>query len=259
MPVPNVQRFSVAGGWRDDSGADVALQAGDSFVVADGRVRGWAEHWERFGLACAQEGIEAGEIAAFREAVAARLPRQGRWFPRLELVGPAGDLLLRLRLRPAPPATSEAAVWTAPPGDPRLDPRRKGPDLEWLGALRERARAQGADEALLVNDKRWVLEGAYSSLLWWENDTLLAVPDGARILPGVTRRLLLNLAAEAGVRVAYVAPTTERLDGREAWLTSALHGIRRISRWVTPTITAGADRETGRWRAMLDSLGTRIV
>ena len=40
-----------------------------------------------------------------------------------------------------------------------------------------------------------LLEGAYSSLLWWEDDTLCVVADTRRCSVGVTRALLLDLAA----------------------------------------------------------------
>ena len=51
-----------------------------------------------------------------------------------------------------------------------------------------------------------LLEGAYTSLLWWEDDALCAVPDDAPILDGVTRALLLGLAADAAAEVRFRRP-----------------------------------------------------
>src|SRR4051795_2419456 len=125
---------------------------------------------------------------------------------------------MRLAGRPAPPRDPEvgARVFAGP--DPRRAPRGKGPDLERLGALRADAARHGAGEALLSDGAGRLLEGAYTSLLWWEDDTLCAVPDDAPILDGVTRALLLALAAGAGVPVHYRRPRAAELDGREVWL-----------------------------------------
>ena len=50
--------------------------------------------------------------------------------------------------------------------------------------LRERAAGRGAGEAVLADADGRLLEGAYTSLLWWEGETLWAVPDDAPICPG---------------------------------------------------------------------------
>ena len=97
-------------------------------------------------------------------------------------------------MRPAPPREPTVVAWIADVPDPRRAPRRKGPDLERLAALRERAAAHGAGEAVLADADGRLLEGAYTSLLWWEGETLCAVPDDAPILPGITRALLIELA-----------------------------------------------------------------
>jgi branched-subunit amino acid aminotransferase/4-amino-4-deoxychorismate lyase len=238
-----------------------ALLAADSWLVEDGAVRGYEAHWSRFGGCCGELGVQAGVLARFRRGVTAALPRAGRWFPRVELVAgavgngagartapDAGAGRLRLRLRPAPPAAREARVIVAPPGDPRSRPRRKGPDLELLLALRARAVAAGADELLLCDDDGRVLEGALSSLLWWEDDTLCTTPDD-RTLPGVTRALLLAIARERGVAIAVRSPLPAQLAGCETWLTNALHGIRVVSWGPQP---AGSARRRAPWQAELD-------
>ena len=109
-----------------------------------------------------------------------------------------------MRVRPAPPREPTVVAWIADVPDPRRAPRRKGPDLERLAALRERAAEHGAGEAVLVDADGCLLEGAYTSLLWWEGETLWAVPEEAPILPGITRALLIELARE---RVALRAPS----------------------------------------------------
>jgi len=110
-------------------------------------------------------------------------------------------------------------VIVAPPGDPRIRPRWKGPDLETLIALRAQAVAAGADELLLCDNEGRLLEGALSSLLWWESDTLCTTP-AERTLPGITRALLLGIAAERGVAIRLRSPLPAELVSRETWLTS---------------------------------------
>jgi branched-subunit amino acid aminotransferase/4-amino-4-deoxychorismate lyase len=161
---------------------------------------------------------------------------------------------LALRIRRAPPPAREARVIAGPAGDPRRHPRRKGPDLELLAGLRARAREQGADELLLRDAQGALLEGALSSLLWWEGDALCTTPD-ERTLPGVTRTLLLAIARERGVELRVRAPLPADLAGRETWLTSALHGIRVVSAWLAPSQEAGAASHAPAWREELDRDG----
>ena len=233
-----------------DGARAAALLAADSWLVDEGYERAAGAHWARFGAACLELGVARDELAAFRGAVVAVLPPDGRWFPRVELTGDG----LALRLRRAPPLAREARVLVGPPGDPRRHPRRKGPDLELLARLRGQARAAGADELLLCDAQGRLLEGALSSLLWWEDDALCTTPD-ERALPGVTRALLLRIAGERGVEVRRRAPDPAELAAREAWLTSALHGIRTVSAWVAPRQQAGAPERAGEWREALDRHG----
>ncbi|HEV2775395.1 MAG TPA: aminotransferase class IV [Solirubrobacteraceae bacterium] len=233
------------------TGAPAApLLAADSWLVDEGYERAAGAHWARFGATCLQLGVDRGQLASFRAAVVAALPADGRWFPRVELTRDG----LVLRLRRAPPLAREARVLVGARGDPRTHPRRKGPDLELLAGLREQARAAGADELLLCDTQGRLLEGALSSLLWWEGDALFTTPDESA-LPGVTRALLLAIARERGVEVRRWAPDPAQLAGREAWLTSALHGIRTVSGWVAPRQPAAAPTRAPAWREELDRHG----
>ena len=225
-----------------------ALLAADSWLVADGRARAVDRHWARFTAACDEHGVGPEALARFRERVERELPAHGRWFPRIEL---RDDGELAVLVRPAPAREPTVVAWIADVPDPRRFPRRKGPDLERLGALRERAAAHGAGEAVLADSDGRLLEGAYTSLLWWEGETLCAVSDDAPILPGVTRSLLIELAVEHGTPVARRRPAPEELAGRETWLVSALHGIRTVTRWVGGTPTGAASR-AATWQGLLE-------
>jgi branched-subunit amino acid aminotransferase/4-amino-4-deoxychorismate lyase len=236
------------------SAPPAALLVADSWLVDEGYQRAAAAHWARFGGSCRALGIDRDELRRFEVAARAALPLEGRWFPRVELT--AQGLALRLRRAPRAAGTEDAhaGVLVGPPGDPRSHPRRKGPDLELLAGLRARARAHGADELLLSDAGGRLLEGALSSLLWWEDDALCTTPD-EYALPGVTRALLLDIARARGIEVRVQAPLPEDLAGCETWLASALHGIRVVSAWVAPQIAAGEGVRAPAWREELDRDG----
>jgi branched-subunit amino acid aminotransferase/4-amino-4-deoxychorismate lyase len=216
-----------------------ALLAADSWLVDDGRVRAVDRHWARFAATCREHGVAAGALTAFRAEVERALPAEGRWFPRVELRA-GGDLAVEVRA--APPREPTVVAWVSDVPDPRRAPCRKGPDLERLAGLRERAAAHHAGEAVLADADGRLLEGAFTSLLWWEGEALCVVPDDAPILPGVTRALLIELARERGVPVAQRRPAPPELAGCETWLVSALHGIRAVTRWAGGPPAAVAPR-----------------
>jgi branched-subunit amino acid aminotransferase/4-amino-4-deoxychorismate lyase len=228
------------------------VAAADSWLVEDGRARGAALHWARFARGCGEAGVAVP--AGLRAAVEHALPVTGRWWPRVEA---RADGDVRLAVRPAPARQPTVAAWVCDRADPRVAPRRKGPDLERLGALRAEAARHGAEEAVLTDGDGRLLEGAYTSLLWWDDGALCAVPDDAPILDGVTRRLLLGLAAAGGVAVRHERPAPAGLAGREVWLTSAVHGIRAVRAWADGT-RAGAASRAREWQARLAALAEPV-
>jgi len=230
------------------------LLAADSWLVDDGRVRAVQRHWARFDATCREHGVDAGALAELRAEVARAVPPRGRWFPRVEL---RADGELAVHVRPAPAREPTVVAWVADVADPRRQPRRKGPDLERLAALRQRAAAHGAGDALLCDAEGHLIEGAFTSLLWWEGETMCAVPDHAPILLGITRALLLELARDRGTPVAQRRPRPQELSDRETWLVSALHGIRVVTGWANGGPPAGRAPRAGGWQHLLDGLTAR--
>jgi branched-subunit amino acid aminotransferase/4-amino-4-deoxychorismate lyase len=237
--------------WHDEAGefrrehraeGPRAVLVADSFLLEDGCVRGWDEHRRRFEESC--RGVGYALAANVYEQLARILPAAGRWFPRVELVSLSRGDRVRLHLRPAPTRLAQITVWPVTAAEALINPRHKGPDLQFLVALRAQARARGAHEALMLDDRGHAIEGALSNLLWWEDDVLCAVPEHAPILPGVTRALLLGSARASGQAVRLAIPRLADLRGREVWLTNSLHGVSRVSAW-----SDGAASVSGRWRA----------
>ena len=233
--------------------ADTQLLVADSWLVHEGRVRGLDRHRDRFLRACNDCGGPSPEqLDEFWRDMTAALPRTGSWFPRVELV--AGSLQLRLLLRYAPTLAPDVRVWAAGQPDPRTVPRRKGPDLDALARVRQRAGGQGAEEAVLIAPSGLVLEAAGSSVLWWEDDALCVPAPRLPILAGVTTGFIQERALRSGIQLAHRERTLDQLAGREVWLVNALHGIRPVAGWEGRSMEAGPAPRAKEWREWLDGI-----
>lgn len=236
-------------------GARAPLVA-DSWRVDEGRVRRLDAHRARFDAACLAGPVppEPAALDAFWARVLDRLPRRGSWFPRATLSA-LGALGLELRSTPPPdPAPGAVSVLTLP--DPRRRPRVKGPDLPALAELLRATRARGADDGLLCNPDGLVLEGVFSSVLWWEGDALCTPDPVLPVLPGTTRDWLCGLARDRGVAVRHRRVRAAELRGHETWLVNARTGIRPVAAWAGPGVTcpaAPAARAEAWHRLWLDS------
>ncbi|MEQ1888412.1 MAG: D-amino-acid transaminase [Alphaproteobacteria bacterium] len=107
---------------------------------------------------------------------------------------------------------------------------------------RQKASEAGAAEALFVNDRGIVTEGA-SSTFWiaGADGALLTHPLGHEILPGVTRRAVQALAGEMGLKVEereFSLP--EAMAAKEAFLTSATNFVMPVTRIDAQIIGNGA-------------------
>jgi branched-subunit amino acid aminotransferase/4-amino-4-deoxychorismate lyase len=202
-------------------------------LVNEGRVRSLPDHFERFGGWVAQLAPElAGSLTAFQAAVVATLPREGRWFPRLELHGEGGLQRLFLRVRSAPDAMSEVTLWTFPDADPRLSPVVKGPDLSLCQQIRRQAQMHGASEAVLVSADGFVVESALSALVWWRGDVLCAPSNDVPWLDSITRREVFAIASQMGIETRLELAPPEAIAGLELWLLSSLQGIKPVTAWI---------------------------
>ncbi|MEU8119208.1 aminotransferase class IV [Spirillospora sp. NPDC049024] len=221
--------LAPAAGRRPDEPAVV-----DSWLVAEGRVRDLPLHGQRFQRACADlvPELPPDTVHRFLEAVRLWLPPRGRWFPRIEAYGgPEPRLALWARTAPAPGA-GEVRLWIPPDPDPRTRPLVKGPDLRVLAALRERAKAVGADDAVLYESGGTVLETAHSALVWWRGDELCVPDAGLAVLPSVTRTHLERLAECWRFTVRQEKADLSELPGLETWTLNALHGLRPVRAWI---------------------------
>jgi branched-subunit amino acid aminotransferase/4-amino-4-deoxychorismate lyase len=231
-----------------------SIEAADSWLVSDGRTLGLELHRARFLGTITERHLEL-DPHAFWDAAVAAIPREGDWFPRVELQQrPSGpQLVFRLRSAPERSRSARLATWNG--RDPRSTPTVKGPDLAAM--LRVRTSVQqhsGADEAVILTDDGYVVEGAYSGLLWWRGEILCGPPVEFARIDSVTARSGLTLATALGLDTLEEAVTPAELDGTELWVLSALHGIRIATDWVDGPSLAERPGRLATWRARLDAL-----
>jgi D-alanine transaminase len=204
----------------------------DVVRVIDGQLFEWHAHAERMAHSLAGLRIEIGadRIAAL-EGVCQRLIHDNG------LAGDGATVYLAVT-RGAAPRTHGFP----PPGTPptvfvsasRFVERRElkhggcqaitAEDLRWarcdwktlnvLGSVlaRQAAAEAGAYEAILVRDGL-ITEGAASTVFAVVDDVVRTHPLSTRILPSVTRKLVLGCAAELGIAVREVAMTQAELLG----------------------------------------------
>ncbi|WP_051386431.1 aminotransferase class IV [Actinokineospora inagensis] len=222
------------------------LLAAESWLVHEGGVRGLHWHRRRFQRVCAATGHD--DPGPFWSSMVTALPTTGAWFPRAELT-PNGTF--QLRVRPAPPLGQTIRIHRADHPDVRTQPRRKGPDLPLLNNIREKARAAGADETLLVDGGGYVLESTTAAVVWWEDDILCVPDDELPVLDSVTVKVVLEHAHAIGTPVGRRRRKPHELADKETWLLNALHGLRPVVSWPGPAAPAP---RAPYWQQVLESL-----
>lgn len=230
------------------------IDAADSFLVSDGTVLGLDLHRTRFLDSIARHHYASVDPEAFWDAALAIIPRQGDWFPRFEQHSREGVASLVFRLRSAPELTRSVEVATWLGTDPRTTPSIKGPDLDQMARLRGEAQKRGAGESIILSSDGYVVEGAYSALLWWRGDILCGPSAELERVDSVTARTVLTLAAALGLDTWEESVTPPELDGTELWALNALHGIRIVTRWVDGPELAEKPGRLEAWRKRLDAL-----
>jgi branched-chain amino acid aminotransferase len=102
--------------------------------------------------------------------------------------------------------------------------------LTSLLALRE-AKQAGAGEALIVDGRGMVLEGATSNLFVVRGGELFTPPEDSGILPGITRARLLASAATLGIRAHLVdLREADVLSADEAFISSSIREVLPLVR-----------------------------
>ena len=158
-----------------------------------------------------------------------------------------------------PDATPPTAlVMSSPLNPPSAEELARGaevitrPDPRWLHCdikttsllpnvlLRQEALEAGADEVILVREGV-VTEAATANLFVVRDGRLKTPQQGPHLLPGITRDLVLELAANQGIPAGEAAlDRTDLATADEIWLTSSTREVRPVTRLDDRTVGDGA-------------------
>jgi para-aminobenzoate synthetase/4-amino-4-deoxychorismate lyase len=202
-------------------GPDPALVRGgllETILGLDGAPVRPADHLARLDRSCREVyGVGVPRGLADQVAEAAKTVPSGRAVLRVT-VGPDGRAEVSAAPGAAPPSRLDATTLVRPAG-------------VWRHKWADRSWAAGADTALYVAADGTVLETARGNVFLVQPDgTLVTPPLRDDLLPGVTRRALLDHARDTGRRTELHGFVLADLVSRPAFWTSSLSGAVPIHR-----------------------------
>ena len=120
------------------------------------------------------------------------------------------------------------------------------------------AKAQGAQEALMLNTAGFVAEGSMSNVFLVKQGRLITPDEDSGILPGITRRCVLELAGTLAIpaEVRPVRPV-ELAEAEEIFLTSSVMEVIPVSKLNGCPV--GRQRVPGRLTASLQSAYSQLT
>ena len=214
-------------------------------------------HLARMAAGCETLGLPVFDLDAARALCRAAPGEAGldqvRAAVRLTLTAGSGGRGLDRPAAPVPrlAATAAAAPVATTPVDLVLarTRRNEGSPAARLKTLsyvdnvlaRAEARAAGADEAVMRNNRGDLACAAAANLFWVTGGSLFTPALHCGVLDGLTRRRVMAAARELDVDVHEVASGAEALDAAEAvFLTNSLVGVRPARRYEGETFAPHA-------------------
>jgi D-alanine transaminase len=114
----------------------------------------------------------------------------------------------------------------------------------------------GFDEALFI-DEGLACEGASSNLFAVIDGAIVTPPIGKKVLPGITRHVLSEIAAEQGISwVERALPESEARAARELFITSTTREVHWVASWDRKPVTRACGPVT---RKLHDAYQSRIA
>ncbi|GIG35535.1 aminotransferase class IV [Cellulomonas pakistanensis] len=221
-----------------DPGVATGLGLFETCAVVRGRAFALTRHLARLAASLDALGLPAVDGAEVRAAVAEVLGASGPEVGRLRITvtpgAPGADArpVLVVSAAPAPvrgPAHVVRSPWVRNERSPLAGHKSTSYAADVL-ALAAATRA-GGNEALLANTRGALCEGTTSNVLVERGGALLTPALSSGCLPGVTRALVLDWAADAGLPVreagAEELPWSVVEDAREGSAGLALTGSLR--------------------------------
>jgi branched-chain amino acid aminotransferase len=95
---------------------------------------------------------------------------------------------------------------------------------------RREARASGADEAILLNERGFLCEGSTSNIFLVSKRKLVTPGEESGCLPGITRQVVMELAREHGISLDQrEVQLEELLQADEAFLTNSIMELMPVA------------------------------
>ena len=221
----------------DDRGLLLGDGLFETLLAIDGDLPHLPAHLDRMAAGCALLNLPFDRDEARRLAREAA-PAAGRFAVRLTLTAGSGGRGLDRPAAPVPRLFATAAP-SAPPTTPATlivaetrrnegSPAARLKTLAYLDNVlaRAEAKAAGADEAVMLNNRGEVAGAGAANLFWIAGGRLFTPRLDCGALAGITRARLMALRP-----VDEVAVGIEALDRAEAlFLTNSLIGVRPVSR-----------------------------
>ena len=164
-------------------------------------------------------------------------------YVRLTLTGGGSLIVLARAAEPIPRswyrrgAALTVASWRRDPGAPLVG--HKTLNYLELNVERERASRRRAADALVLAPDGTVLEGTRSNVFAVSKGRLVTPPEAAGLLPGVTRKLVLELSGECGIEKVGRRLTLRRLvRSDEVFVTSTMMEVVPVRRVGDEAIAA---------------------
>ena len=233
----------------DDRGLLLGDGLFETLLWVDGQIACLDAHLARLAAGCRTLGLPAPDLEE-----AARLCRaapgeaeleSGRAAVRLTLTAGSGGRGLD---RPAAPvvrmmARAAAAAPVRAPAELVLartrrnegSPAARLKTLSYLDNVlaRAEARAAGADEAVMLNNRGELACASAANLFWIADDRLFTPALSCGVLNGIVRARVLAKAADLGIETVVIAADALALEGAQAaFLTNSLIGVRPVARFA---------------------------
>ena len=232
----------------DDRGLLLGDGLFETMSWRDGEIRCLSAHLARMAAGCQTLGLpafDADEAAALcRAAPGEAAIESGRAAVRLTLTAGSGGrgldrpeapvVRLMARASAITPVTSSANLILARTRRNEGSPAARLKTLSYLDNVlaRAQARAAGADEAVMLNNRGELACASAANLFWIAGERLFTPALTCGVLNGIMRARVLERARALGVETRVVTAGPEALaTAQAAFLTNSLIGLRPVARF----------------------------
>ena len=227
-----------------DRGFLMADAVYEGIAILDGKICNFPSHMTRLKRSLSEMRFEFDPegfdfLGVLRELVARNQVSEGFIYLQITRGIQERDFVIQKGLKPTILAFTQAKTNAFPDNleggisiVTREDMRWRRCDVKttqllWASLMKTEAKAAGADDVWLTRDGM-VLEGSSNNAYIVKDDKIITRPNSTEILPGITRKVLLELCSKGNIELEERHFTIEEAEqADEAFVTAA-------STWVMP-------------------------